>query len=309
LGYSNFEYLMELANFYLFDQVPALIPTFLPITTLAATTLLVIRMRKNHEWVAITSGSLSVARLMSVPLGVMALLASGIYYLNQEHWLHKLEHVSLKERPLVEFNEWISLNAISKDNYRFQCAWRPKNKRRVNHLLLVKPNEFIITAESAIWYSDEKKWKMKKVIKHHIDLETANPEFTSYHDHWEWASDLSIKDLIKISKTRDYMSREQLLSLSHKYPEERFIHTMAYFRFSEYLICAMVLFVGFPLVMSTQTGIEAALYACVCCVSILCVYDLFFSLAVEGLPIIISSMLPPLICITVGLYFWRKMPS
>jgi len=298
----------ELGDYYVNDQLPVWIPTFLPIAALASITLLVLQFKRHHEWIAIASANLSVTKRLFIPLFLIALLSTGIHWWDQEKWLPQIKHVSLKDRPYDKSKDYTQLNGIGKeDQGRLQCVWYRQNPNTVHEVMLIAPNQFVLLAKSAVW--TESGWEMHDVIKHDLLLSKAMPVATNKHKTWLWHTSLSLKMLDDLSRKPENLNRRQLKNIAQEFPMKRILQMEYYFRTVKYFSVWIMLFIAFPLIMAGSSAVQCALRATFTFLAVHFAFLICFQLGVDGLSIFWSCAITPIAGLFVGLYYWKAMPQ
>ncbi|MEK6559460.1 MAG: LptF/LptG family permease [Planctomycetota bacterium] len=299
---------------YLF---PVIIFQFFPAVTLVAVCIVLVRLAKNREILAMQVAGISLYRIL-LPIFVVTVFMSFASFGDQE-WIIPRFAERLETLQQTSFGNNIQRNLLldDKENNTLIRIWRYDNKTQRMHSVFVigiyenKKKKFTISADEGRWLGNNK-WLFTKVVKHNYDKRGKWIAPVQLIDSLEFDSTVTPQELGKIKLDPSLLNFQQLKELCKNEPDNPRNSLLFHSRIAYTLTHFVLLLLGIPLVigferLSRNLFLRVGLCVLVCGIF----YSLSFicsNLGNTGMIYpILAAWLPIVILGSVGLLFFDMM--
>ncbi|MGQ3684877.1 MAG: LptF/LptG family permease [Candidatus Loosdrechtia sp.] len=300
--------------FYLF---PVLIFQFFPVITLVAVSIVLVRMSKNKEILAMQVAGISLYRVL-LPIFIVAVFLAFASFGNQE-WVIPRFAERLETIQQTAFSNNIRRNLLLEDNENntLMRIWRyDTNSQQIQSVFILaryenKRKKFTIHADEGRWLGDNT-WSLTGIVKHRYDENGKWIAPIQRMDSMEFNSSISPSELGKVKLDPSLFSLEQLRELCRNEPENPRNSVLFHSRIAYTLIHFVLLLLGIPLVVGFERlprnlvlriGLCVLAWGIFYAVSFIC-----SNLGNSGLlPPVVAAWLPVILFGSVGLLFFDMM--
>jgi LPS export ABC transporter permease LptG len=299
---------------YLF---PVIIFQFFPAVTLVAVCIVLVRLAKNREILAMQVAGISLYRIL-LPIFVVTVFMSFASFGDQE-WIIPRFAERLETLQQTSFGNNMQRNLLldDKENNTLIRIWRYDNKtQRMQSVFVIgryenKKKKFTISADEGRWLGNNK-WLFTKVVKHNYDKRGKWIAPVQLIDSLEFDSTVTPQELGKIKLDPSLLNFQQLKELCKNEPDNPRNSLLFHSRIAYTLTHFVLLLLGIPLVigferLSRNLFLRVGLCVLVCGIF----YSLSFicsNLGNTGMIYpILAAWLPIVILGSVGLLFFDMM--
>ncbi|MGE4158527.1 MAG: LptF/LptG family permease [Planctomycetota bacterium] len=301
---SKSEIIGILAGYYL-CQTPQWLLLLIPASALLSASLLVNQIQRHHEWMAMHSAGLSLHKMLAPCIALLSLASALLLWVDQEHILPSIRNASfsLRDHSRSAKDDYTLLQGVTASGTIFQGTWH-HSENILKDILLVFPHE--------TWVAEEGSWKGHgwdfRRVKRYKPVASARPHEILTHGNWFWETDLGPSELSQLFRNTDFLSREQLLSQSARFPGERALSMTATDRLFRPLTPWILLMVGLPLTLSRYHPFLAAVRVAGVALTFTLVQVLFFRLGTDGVMTpLMASTIPLALGLGLSLVFWTRV--
>lgn len=299
---------------YLF---PVMVFQFFPAVILIAVSIVLVRLMKNRELLAMQVAGISFYRIL-LPVFVITVFMSFASFGDQE-WIVPRLAQRLESLQQASFSGDIQRNLLleDKENNSLFRIWRYNNKTQHMQSVFVlaryenKRKKFTISAEEGKWLGDNK-WLFSKVVKHKYDEQGRWVAPVLQIESMEFESAVTPVELGEKRLDTSLLSFKQLKELCRKEPDNPRNSVLFHSRISYTLTHFVLLLLGIPLVVGFE-GLSRNLFLRVglCVLSCGIFYAISFICSNLGntgmIHPILAAWLPVVIFGSVGLLFFDMM--
>ncbi|WKZ19096.1 MAG: LptF/LptG family permease [Candidatus Jettenia sp. CY-1] len=299
---------------YLF---PVIIFQFFPAITLIAVSIVLVRMVKNREILAMQVAGISLYRIL-LPIFVVTVFLSFASFGDQE-WIIPRFAERLEELQQASFSNNIQRNLLLDDNENNTLIriWKYNNKTQHMESVFIlaryenRKKKFTINAEEGTWLGNNT-WLLTKVVKHVYDEHGKWIAPVQKIDSLEFESTITPGELGKIKLDPSLLNFEQLKNLCKNEPDNPRNSVLFHSRIAYTLTHFVLLLLGIPLVvgferLSRNLFLRVGLCVLICGIF----YALLFICSNLGntgmLHPILAAWLPIIIFGSAGLLFFDMM--
>ena len=299
---------------YLF---PVIIFQFFPAVTLIAMGIVLVRLSRNREILAMQVAGISLYRIL-LPVFVVTVVMSFASFGDQE-WIIPRFAERLGTLKQTSFSDNIQKNLLldDKENNTLIRIWKYDIKaQRMQSVFVLaryenRKKKFTLSAEEARWLGNNK-WLFSKVVKHVYDEHGRWIAPVQQIDSLEFESTITPMELGKIKLDPSLLNFEQLKELCKNEPDNPRNSLLFHSRITYTLTHFVLLLLGIPLVvgferLSKNLFLRVGLCVLICGIF----YSLTFvcsNLGTTGmLHPILAAWLPIVIFGSVGLLFFDMM--
>ena len=301
---------------YLF---PVIIFQFFPAITLIAVGIVLVRMAKNREILAMQVAGISLYRIL-LPIFIVTALMSFASFGDQE-WIIPRFGQKLEVLRQTSFSNAFQQNLLfdDKENKTLIRIWKYNNKtQQMKSVFILARYEngkkkFTINADEGRWLGNNT-WLLTKVVKHIYDERGRWIAPVQQIGSLEFESTITPMELGKIKLEPSLLSFEQLKELCKNEPDNPRNSVLFHSRIAYTLTHFVLLLLGIPLVVGFERLSRNLFLRVGFCVLICGIfYSLSFVCSNLGntgiLHPILASWLPIVIFGSVGLLFFdmKKM--
>ena len=297
--------------------LPVIIFQFFPAVTLIAMGIVLVRLSRNREILAMQVAGISLYRIL-LPVFIVTVVMSFASFGDQE-WLIPRFAEKLETLRQTSFDDNIQKNLLldDKENNALLRVWRyGKKTQRMQSVFILaryenRKKKFTLSAEEGRWLGNNK-WLLAKVVKHVYDERGRWIAPVQQIDSLEFESMITPMELGKIKLDPSLLSFEQLKELCKTEPDNPRNSLLFHSRISYTLTHFVLLLLGIPLVvgferLSKNLFLRVGLCVLICGIF----YSLTFvcsNLGTTGmLHPILAAWLPTIIFGSVGLLFFDMM--
>lgn len=297
--------------------LPVIIFQFFPAVTLIAVCLVLVRLAKNREILAMQVAGISLYRIL-LPIFVVTVFMSFASFGDQE-WIIPRFAERLETLRQTSFGNNIQRNLLldDKQNNTLLRVWGYDNKaQRMQSVFIIgrhenKKKKFTINADEGIWLGNNK-WLFTKVVKHVYDNNGKWIAPVQSIDSMEFDSTITPLELGKIKLDPSLLNFRQLKELCKNEPDNPRNSLLFHSRIAYILTHFVLLLLGIPLVigferLSKNLFLRVGLCVLVCGIF----YSLSFicsNLGNTGMIYpMLAAWLPIVILGSVGLLFFDMM--
>ncbi len=299
---------------YLF---PVIVFQFFPAITLIAVGIVLVRLSRNREILAMQVAGISLYRILS-PIFIITVFMSFASFADQEWIIPRFaERLETLQETSFQDNIYRNLLIEDKENGTFVRIWRYHKKTQTMESVFIlgryenKRKKFTISADEGRWTGNNT-WLLSKVIKH------------VYNEQGKWVAPLEQIDSLEITSTitpavlgekkldPSLLSFEQLKELCKSDSNNPRNRVLFHSRIAYTLTHFVLLLLGIPLVvgferLSRNLFLRVGLCVFICGIF----YALSFVCASLGnlgtIHPILAAWLPHVIFGSVGLLFFDMM--
>ncbi|HHT9129999.1 MAG TPA: LptF/LptG family permease [Candidatus Brocadiaceae bacterium] len=299
---------------YLF---PVIIFQFFPAITLIAVGIVLVRMAKNREILAMQVAGISLYRIL-LPIFIVTALMSFASFGDQE-WIIPRFGQKLETLRQTSFSNAFQQNLLfdDKENKTLIRIWKYNNKtQQMKSVFILARYEngkkkFTINADEGRWLGNNT-WLLTKVVKHIYDERGRWIAPVQQIDSLEFESTITPMELGKIKLEPSLLNFEQLKELCKNEPDNPRNSVLFHSRIAYTLTHFVLLLLGIPLVVGFERLSRNLFLRVGFCVLICGIfYSLSFVCSNLGntgiLHPILASWLPIVIFGSVGLLFFDMM--
>lgn len=299
---------------YLF---PVIIFQFFPAITLIAVGIVLVRMAKNREILAMQVAGISLYRIL-LPIFIVTVFMSFASFGDQE-WIIPRFAEKLEIIQQTAFSNNVRKNLLLEDNKNkiLMRIWRYDNKlQRMQSVFLLaryenKKKKFTIHADEGKWLGNNT-WLFTKVVKHIYDENGKWIAPVQQVDSMEFESSITPAELGKVKLDPSLLSFDQLKELCKSEPDNPRNSVLLHSRIAYTLTHFVLLLLGIPLVVGFERLTRNLFLRVGLCVLISGIfYALSFICSNLGntgmLHPILAAWLPVVIFGSVGLLFFDMM--
>ncbi len=299
---------------YLF---PVIVFQFFPAVTLIAVSIVLVRLTKNREILAMQVAGISLYRIL-LPIFIATVFMSFASFGDQE-WIVPRFAERLEALQQTSFGNDIQRNLLLDDrgNNTLIRIWRYNNKTQHMESVFIlaryenKKKKFTISAEEGRWLGDNK-WLLSKVVKHLYNEQGKWVAPVLQIESMEFESALTPADLGKKKIDPSLLNFEQLKELCKKEPDNPRNSVLLHSRISYTLTHFVLLLLGIPLVVGFENlSRNLFLRVGLCVLACGIFYALSFLCSNLGntgmIHPILAAWLPVVIFGSVGLLFFDIM--
>jgi len=297
--------------------LPVIIFQFFPAVTLIAMGIVLVKLSRNREILAMQVAGISLYRIL-LPVFIVTVVMSFASFGDQE-WVIPRFAEKLETLRQTSFNDNIQKNLLldDKENNSLLRVWRyDKKTQRMQSVFILaryenKKKKFTLSADEGRWLGNDK-WLLTKAIKHVYDERGRWVAPVQQIDSLEFESAITPMELGKIKLDPSLLNFEQLKELCKNEPDNPRNSLLFHSRISYTLTHFVLLLLGIPLVvgferLSKNLFLRVGLCVLVCGIF----YSLTFvcsNLGTTGmLHPILAAWLPTVIFGFVGLLFFDMM--
>lgn len=299
---------------YLF---PVLVFQFFPAITLIAVGIVLVRLTKNREILAMQVAGISLYRIL-VPIFIITVFMSFASFGDQE-WVIPRFAERLETLKQTAFSDNVHRNLLldDKENGTLVRIWKYHNKTQTMQSVFIlgryenKKKKFTISAEEGRWLGNNT-WLLSKVTKHVYNEQGKWVAPIEQLDSLEFTSTITPAELGEIKLDPSLLNFEQLKELCKNEPDNPRNRVLFHSRIAYTLTHFVLLLIGIPLVvgferLSKNLFLRVGLCVFVCgffyALSFICT-----SLGNLGtVHPILAAWLPHVIFGSVGLLFFDMM--
>lgn len=239
---------------YLF---PVIVFQFFPAVTLVAVGIVLVRLSKNREILAMQVAGISLYRIL-LPIFVITVFMSFASFGDQEWLIPKLAE-RLETLRQNSFGDNIQRNLLleDKENNALIRIWKYNNKTQTMQSVFVlarhenRKKKFTISAEEGRWLGNNT-WLLSKAVKHVYDERGKWVAPLQQMDSMEFESTITPMDLGKIKLDPSLLNFEQLKELCKNEPDNPRNRVLFHSRIAYTLTHFVLLLLGIPLVVGFE---------------------------------------------------------
>ena len=297
--------------------LPVIIFQFFPAVTLIAMGIVLVKLSRNREILAMQVAGISLYRIL-LPVFIVTVIMSFASFGDQE-WVIPRFAEKLETLRQTSFDDNIQKNLLldDKENNALLRVWRyDKKTQRMQSVFILaryenRKKKITLSAEEGRWLGNNK-WLLVKVVKHVYDERGRWIAPVQQIDSLEFESMITPMELGEIKLDPSLLSFEQLKELCKTDPDNPRNSLLFHARISYTLTHLVLLLLGIPLVvgferLSKNLFLRVGLCVLVCGIF----YSLTFvcsNLGTTGmLHPILAAWLPTVIFGFVGLLFFDMM--
>lgn len=299
---------------YLF---PVVLFQFFPAVTLVAVSIVLVRLTKNREILAMQVAGISLYRIL-LPIFVITVFMSFASFGDQE-WIIPRFAERLETLRQTAFGDNIQRNLLldDKENNSLIRIWKYNNKTQNMQSVFIlaryenRKKKFTISADEGRWLGNNT-WLLTRVVKHTYNEQGKWIAPVQQIDSLEFASSITPTELGKIKLDPSLLNFEELKELCKNEPNNPRNSVLFHSRIAYTLTHFVLLLLGIPLVVGFERLSRNLFLRVGICVFICGIfYTLSFicsNLGNTGLihPIL-AAWLPIVIFGSVGLLFFDMM--
>ncbi|MBM4054114.1 MAG: YjgP/YjgQ family permease [Planctomycetes bacterium] len=299
---------------YLF---PVIITQFFPAITLVAVGIVLVRMSRNREILAMQVAGISMYRIL-LPLFIVTVFMAFASFGDQE-WIVPRVAEKLETMQQNTFDSDVQRNLLvhDSDNNALIRIWKYNNKmQKMDSVFILSRYEngrkkFTINAKKGEWIGDNK-WLLSEIIQHNYDEQGRWVAPVHQLERLEFESSVTPLELGKKKLDASLLNFEQLKELCEKEPDNPKNKVLFHSRIAYTLTHFVLLLLGVPLVvgferMSKNIFLRVGLCILACGVF----YSLSFLCSNLGntgmVHPILAAWLPIIIFGSVGILFFDMM--
>ncbi|MBM4064473.1 MAG: YjgP/YjgQ family permease [Planctomycetes bacterium] len=299
---------------YLF---PVIIFQLFPAITLIAMGIVLVKLSRNREILAMQVAGISLYRIL-LPVFIVTVVLSFASLGNQE-WVVPRFAENLETIRQTSFTSAVTKNLLldDKENNALLRVWKYDKKTQRMHSVFIlaryenKKKKFTLSADEGRWLGNDT-WLLTKAVKHIYDERGRWVAPVQQIDSLEFESTITPMELGKIKLDPSLLNFEQLKELCKTEPDNPRNSLLFHSRISYTLTHFVLLLLGIPLVvgferLSKNLFLRVGLCVLVCGIF----YSLTFvcsNLGTTGmLHPILAAWLPTVIFGSVGLLFFDMM--
>lgn len=299
---------------YLF---PVIVFQFFPAVTLVAVGIVLVRLSKNREILAMQVAGISLYRIL-LPIFVITTCMSFASFGDQE-WLIPKFAEKLETLRQNAFSDNIQRNLLldDKENNTLIRIWKYNNKTQNMQSVFIlaryknRKKKFTISADEGRWLGNNT-WLLTKVVKHVYNEQGKWIAPVQQIDSLEFESTITPMDLGKIKLDPSLLNFEQLKELCKNEPDNPRNRVLFHSRIAYTLTHFVLLLLGIPLVvgferLSKNLFLRVGLCVLICGIF----YALTFVCSNLGntgmIHPVLAAWLPIVIFGSVGLLFFDMM--
>ncbi|MCF6147781.1 MAG: YjgP/YjgQ family permease [Candidatus Kuenenia sp.] len=299
---------------YLF---PVIITQFFPAITLIAVSIVLVKLSRNREILAMQVAGISMYRIL-LPIFIVTVFMAFASFGDQE-WIVPRVAEKLEMMQQNNFESDIQRNLLVHDdqNNALIRIWKYNNKmQKMDSVFILSRYEngrkrFTINANQGEWIGDNK-WLLSKIIKHVYDEQGRWVAPVHQLDNLEFESSVTPLELGKKKIDSSLLNFEQLKELCETEPDNPKHKVLFHSRIAYTLTHFVLLLLGIPLVvgferMSKNIFLRVGLCILACGVF----YSLSFLCSNLGntgmVHPILAAWLPIIIFGSVGIFFFDMM--
>ncbi|MBU6391577.1 MAG: LptF/LptG family permease [Planctomycetota bacterium] len=299
---------------YLF---PVIIFQFFPAITLIAVGIVLVRMAKNREILAMQVAGISLYRIL-LPIFIVTVFMSFASFGDQE-WIIPRFGQRLETLRQTSFNNTFQQNLLldDKENRTLMRIWKYNNRtQQMKSVFILARYEngkkkFTINADEGRWLGNNT-WLLTKGVKHIYDERGRWIAPVQQIDNLEFASAITPMELGKIKLDPSLLNFEQLKELCKNEPDNPRNSMLFHSRIAYTLTHFVLLLLGIPMVVGFERLSRNLFLRVGFCVLICGIfYSLSFVCSNLGntgiLHPVLASWLPIVIFGSVGLLFFDMM--
>lgn len=299
---------------YLF---PVIIFQFFPAITLIAVCIVLVRMAKNREILAMQVAGISLYRIL-LPIFIVTVFMSFASFGDQE-WIIPRFGQRLETLRQTSFNNTFQQNLLldDKENRTLMRIWKYNNRtQQMKSVFILARYEngkkkFTINADEGRWLGNNT-WLLTKVVKHIYDERGRWIAPVQQIDNLEFESAITPMELGKIKLDPSLLNFEQLKELCKNEPDNPRNSMLFHSRIAYTLTHFVLLLLGIPMVVGFERLSRNLFLRVGFCVLICGIfYSLSFVCSNLGntgiLHPVLASWLPIVIFGSVGLLFFDMM--
>lgn len=239
---------------YLF---PVIVFQFFPAITLVAVGLVLVRLSKNREILAMQVAGISLYRIL-LPIFVVTVFMSFASFGDQE-WLIPKFAEKLETLRQNAFSDNIQRNLLldDRENNALIRIWKYNNKTQQMQSVFVlaryenKKKKYTISADEGRWLGNNT-WLLSKVVKHVYDERGKWVAPIQQIDSMEFESAVTPADLGKVKLDPSLLNFEQLKELCKNEPDNPRNRVLFHSRIAYTLTHFVLLLLGIPLVVGFE---------------------------------------------------------
>ncbi len=299
---------------YLF---PVIIFQFFPAITLVAVGIVLVRLAKNKEILAMQVAGISLYRIL-LPVFVVTVFMAFVSFGDQE-WIIPRFAERLETLQQTSFSDNTQRNLLldDKGNNTLLRIWKYNMKTQTMQSVFIlgryenKRKRFTIRADEARWIGNNT-WLLSKVIKHDYNEKGKWVAPVQQIDSLEYKSEINPMELGKVKLDPSLLSFEQLKALCKSEPNNPRNSVLFHSRIAYTVTHFVLLLIGIPIVVGFEQLSKNLFLRIGLCVVICGVfYALSFlcsNLGATGIihPIL-AAWLPIIIFGSVGLLFFDML--
>ncbi|MFN3530952.1 MAG: LptF/LptG family permease [Candidatus Brocadia sp.] len=239
---------------YLF---PVIIFQFFPAVTLVAVGIVLVRLSKNREILAMQVAGISLYRIL-LPIFVITVFMSFASFGDQE-WLIPKFAEKLETLRQNAFSDNIQRNLLLNDteNNTLIRIWKYNNKTQNMQSVFIlaryenRKKKFTISANEGRWLGNNR-WLLTKVVKHVYNEQGKWVAPVQQIDSLEFESTITPMELGKIKLDPSLLNFEQLKELCKNEPDNPRNRVLFHSRIAYTLTHFVLLLLGIPLVVGFE---------------------------------------------------------
>jgi len=299
---------------YLF---PVIIFQFFPAISLIAVCIVLVRLTKNREILAMQVAGISLYRIL-LPIFIITVFMSFASFGDQE-WIIPRFAERLETLRQTSFSDNIQRNLLldDKENNTLLRVWKYNNKTQNMQSVFIlaryenRKKKFTISADEGRWLGNNT-WLLTKVVKHVYNEQGKWIAPVQQIDSLEFESTITPMDLGKIKLDPSLLNFEQLKALCKNEPDNPRNSVLFHSRIAYTLTHFVLLLLGIPLVVGFERLTRNLFLRVGLCVFICGIYyALSFICSNLGntgmIHPILAAWLPIIIFGSVGLLFFDMM--
>ena len=299
---------------YLF---PVVVFQFFPAVTLIAVSIVLVRLTKNREILAMQVAGISLYRIL-LPIFIITVFMSFASFGDQE-WIIPRFAERLETLRQTSFSDNIQRNLLldDKENNTLLRVWKYNNKTQNMQSVFIlaryenRKKKFTISADEGRWLGNNT-WLLTKVVKHVYNEQGKWIAPVQQIDSLEFESTITPMDLGKIKLDPSLLNFEQLKALCKNEPDNPRNSVLFHSRIAYTLTHFVLLLLGIPLVVGFERLTRNLFLRVGLCVFICGIfYALSFICSNLGntgmIHPILAAWLPIIIFGSVGLLFFDMM--
>lgn len=301
---SKTEIVGILAGYYL-CQTPQWLLLLIPASALLSASLLINQIHRHHEWMAMHSAGLSLHRMLAPCIFLLSLASAMLLWVDQEYILPSIRNASfsLRDHSRSAKDDYSLLQGVTASGAIFQGTWHHSEKV-LRDPLLVFPEETWVAREG-FWKGHG--WNFSQVRRYR-PKNSARPHEILTHETWFWETDLGPSELSLLFRNTDFLSRQQLLSQSARFPGERVLSMTATDRLARPFTPWILLMVGLPLTLSRYHPFLAAVRVAGVALTFTLVQILFFRMGTDGVMTpFLASTIPLAMGFALSVVLWARV--
>lgn len=299
-------------------RLPIYLLDLLPIITLAAVILTIIRFIKTHELIPMFSAGISARRII-LPFFVIASILAILMFLANELLIPSLEEkLSYLDKVLrfEGFERYLLIHDSDKNSILIErYDYTHKKMTNVKMIKFDANGDFkaIISAEYSLWQNiSQPGWVLYNGIEYLYDKRGGRQAKRFAQEGHYMETTLTTADLERSEKSLSYMGINDITALINQYPHRAYLKMQLYNKFTIPLSLLILLIIGIPFIMIGEShNLFMGIGICLLMSLLFFVSQFFFgNLGTKGIiPPLLAVTFPLILFGLIGSFLLRKVQT